>query len=225
MFIVTGGTSGLGLSVADRLRSSGNKVLTISRREFDDPLHYACDISSYDSLKLISRDIARDHGGKISGLINCAGVASMNLAIMTPPNITEKIIKINLLGTIFSSQIFSPFLIKNKGGSIINFSTIAVAIGLTGESVYSASKAGVESFTRVLASELSSFDIRCNCIAPGPIRTNLLKGLNNAQIDNIISRQIIKREMQPDSISDVVESLISPGLRTITGQVIHIGGV
>ena len=75
-----------------------------------------------------------------------------------------KIIKTNLLGTIFFNQIFSPLLIKNKVGTIINFSTIAVKIGLKGESIYVASKAGVEGFSKVLAKELSAFNITVNCI-------------------------------------------------------------
>ena len=79
-------------------------------------------------------------------IINAAGVASMNLALTTPENVTDRLIRTNLIGTIYCCQLFAPFLIKNKTGSIVNFSTIAVPIGLRGESVYVASKAGVEDF-------------------------------------------------------------------------------
>ena len=72
----------------------------------------------------------------------------MNLALMTPKKVSKNVINTNLLGTIFSCQNFSPLIIRNKGGAIINFSTIAVALGLKGESVYCASKAGVEAFSR-----------------------------------------------------------------------------
>ena len=91
----------------------------------------------------------------------------MNLAITTPFKKVNEIIQTNLIGTIYSSQIFSPLLIKAGFGRIINFSTIAVNLGLQGESVYVASKAGVEAFSRVLAKELASFRITVNCIAPG----------------------------------------------------------
>ena len=85
---------------------------------------------------------------KVTGVINAAGIASMNLALTTPVEVTEKIIKVNLLGTIYCCQLFAPLILRNKKGSIINFSTVAVAIGLKGESVYVASKSGIEGFSR-----------------------------------------------------------------------------
>ena len=149
----------------------------------------------------------------------------MNLAITTPPKTTENIIRTNLIGTIFTNQIFSPLLIKNQSGRIINFSTIAVSLSLKGESVYVASKAGVEGFSRVLAKELSPFNITVNCIAPGPIRTNLLNGISEKQIKNITDHQIIKKEMKTNDILDLVDILLSNDSKNITGQVLHLGGI
>lgn len=225
MIIVTGGTSGIGKAITVSLRSTGVRVITISRKpRFGDSEHIACDITDYNSLKESYRFI-NGMNQKISAVINCAGIASMNLAITTPPDVTESLIKTNLLGTIFCNQIFSPLLIKNKGGCIINFSTIAVHIGLKGESVYVASKAGVEAFSRVLAKELSAFNINVNCIAPGPIRTNLLKGITDKQIDQIVNQQIHKREMLLSDIVSTVNLLLSDESSAITGQVLHIGGI
>ena len=116
-------------------------------------------------------------------------------------------------------------LIKNKGGRIINFSTIAVHIGLKGESVYVASKAGVEGFSRVFAKELAPFNITVNCIAPGPIKTNLLKGISDDQIKKIVSNQTISKIMQPSAITEMVSLLLREESRNITGEVINVGGV
>ena len=149
----------------------------------------------------------------------------MNLALTTPPKITEQIIKTNLIGTIFSNQIFAPLLIRNKWGRIINFSTIAVPLALKGESVYVASKAGVEAFTKVFAKELSCFNITVNCIAPGPIRTNLIKGLKETQIKKVISKQIIQKEISKNDVFKIVQLLLQDNSANITGQVINIGGV
>ena len=91
----------------------------------------------------------------------------MNLAVTTPPSMTQKLIQTNLAGTIHCCQLFAPLMIRKKAGSIINFSTIAVTLGLKGESIYAASKAGVEGFSRAFAREMADFDIRVNCIAPG----------------------------------------------------------
>ena len=143
----------------------------------------------------------------------------------TPAEITENIIKINLIGTIYTNQIFAPLLIRNKLGRIINFSTIAVSIGLKGESIYAASKAGVETFTRVFAKELSNFKITVNCIAPGPIRTNLLRGISQKQINEITRHQIIKKEMKTFDTYKIVRLILSKDSENLTGQVFHVGGV
>ena len=225
MIIVTGGSSGLGKAIAEDLKTRGENVVTLSRRkETGNENHISCDISDYKSLKSAYREFCSS-GENFSALINCAGIASMNLALTTPPHITEKLIKTNLMGTIFANQIFAPLLIKNKGGRIINFSTIAVHMALKGESVYVASKAGIQGFSRVFANELSSFNITVNCIAPGPIRTDLLKGVSDKQISRIVDHQIIKKVMNPSSVIDIVNILLSDQSRNITGEVLNVGGV
>lgn len=225
MIILTGGSSGIGENIKEYLRNKGEKVITLSRREIsNDKDHMSCDITDYKSLKDVYKKISKSKN-KVSSIINCAGIASMNLALTTPPQITEKIIRTNLIGTIFTNQIFSPLLIKNRSGRIINFSTIAVSLSLKGESVYVASKAGVESFSRVLAKELSHFNITVNCIAPGPIRTNLLSGITENQISNITKNQIIQKEMKTSDILNLITILLSDNSKNITGQVLHLGGV
>jgi len=225
MIIITGGVSGIGKAIAENLRLKGEKVLTISRSKAENNSnHFTCDISDYDSLKNVYKEISVSKKS-VYALINCAGVASMNLALTTPPKTSERIIKTNLLGTIFSNQIFAPLLIKNKVGRIINFSTIAVKIGLKGESVYVASKAGIEGFSRVFAKELSPFNITVNCIAPGPVRTNLLKGITDEQISEIINSQIIRKEMKTIDIVNMVNLLLDKKASNITGQVLHVGGL
>jgi 3-oxoacyl-[acyl-carrier protein] reductase len=161
---------------------------------------------------------------KVSGLVNAAGVASMNLALTTPPAVAQRLIGVNLLGTIYCCQLFAPLMLRNKQGSIINFSTIAVALGLKGESIYAASKAGVEGFTRSFAREMADFNVQVNCIAPGPIDTNLLKGITSEQIKKIVSQQIIPKQFKPDSVADLVEMLLDSRSNSLSGQVLHVGG-
>lgn len=111
------------------------------------------------------------------------------------------------------------------GGSVINFSTIAVSLGLKGESIYIASKAGVEGFTRSFAREMADFRINVNCIAPGPIDTGLLRGITSEQIKHVVSHQIIQRQFSVEDIFNVVELLLDPRSSALSGEIFNIGGV
>ena len=162
---------------------------------------------------------------KVSGLVNAAVIASMNLAVTTDHKTVQNIIQTNLIGTINCCQLFSPILMRQKEGCFINFSTIAVPLSLKGESVYAASKAGVEVFSKSFAREIADFNIRVNCIAPGPIKTDLLKGITKEQIDKILSLQIIPKQFNKSDVCDLVELLIDKKSSSLSGQVLHIGGV
>ena len=221
--ILSGATSGLGMHLRDTLHADGYNIISISRRKDDFPGHQSVNITEFNSLKKVYTQLMKEEL-KVYALINCAGIASMNLALTTPHSVTENILSTNLKGTIFFNQVFAPLLIRNKIGRIINFSTIAVKLGLAGESVYVASKAGVEGFSRALANELSPFNITVNCIAPGPIKTNLLKGISESQIKKVVDSQIIKEMMRPEDIYNVVKFLLSNESTSITGHVFNLGG-
>jgi len=224
MIVVTGASKGLGKAICERLLLNGISVFGLARN-IEGVLFpaMACDVSSYDEVKAVAQRLKKE-GVKIKGLVNAAGIASMNLALTTPPRVSQNIIFTNLLGTIYCCQLIAPLMVRNRAGSIINFSTIAVALGLKGESVYAASKAGVEGFTRSFAREMADFNIRVNCIAPGPINTNLLKGITPAQIQKIVSRQIIPTQFTPDDVSDLVEILLDKRSWSLSGQVLQVGG-
>jgi 3-oxoacyl-[acyl-carrier protein] reductase len=206
------------------LRASGLEIFGLARDISELPFESMnCDVSSYDDVKKVAQALKRA-GKKISGLINAAGVASMNLAVTMPPTVTEKIIKINLLGTIYCCQVFSPMIFRHKSGSIINFSTMGVALGWKGESVYVASKAGVEGFTRAFARELADFNVNINCIAPGPIATRMTAGVNQSQIAKAVAQQIFQKQFAPEDICDLVEVLLDPKSKPLSGQVLYVGG-
>ena len=225
MIIVTGASKGLGAAIVNRLEKKGIKTLSLARKVNNlNTYSISCDVSDYEQVKSVSQIIKKKHIN-VTGLINAAGVASMNLAIMTPNSITQKLIQVNLIGTIYCCQLFAPLIIKNKGGRIINFSTIAVALGLKGESVYVASKAGVEGFSRSFAREMSDFNINVNCLVPGPIDTDLIKGVNKSVIEKLIKTQIIPKKFNTDDVSDLVELLLDNKSKSLSGQVLNIGGI
>ena len=224
MIVVTGASKGLGRAICDRLIEKNIDVFGLARNVEDVPFaSMSCDVSSYESVKVVVQHLKKE-GFKVTGLVNAAGIASMNLAVTTPQSVAQKIINTNLLGTIYCCQLVAPLMLRNKQGSIINFSTIAVALGLKGESIYAASKAGVEGFTRSFAREMADFNVKVNCIAPGPIDTSLLKGITAEQINKIVSQQIIPKQFKPDAVADLVEILLDSRSDSLSGQVLHVGG-
>ena len=225
MIIITGASRGLGKAITTRLIEKGEEVVGLARSVSDLSIDaIECDVSDYSSVKSAYREIKRMKK-PVKAFINAAGVASMNMAVTTDDSTVQRVIQTNLVGTIYCCQIFAPIMLRQKHGSFINFSTIAVALALEGESVYAASKAGVESFSRTLAREIADFNVRVNCIAPGPIRTDLLRGITDIQINKIISRQVIHKQFQKSDVCDLVELLIDERSASLSGQVLNVGGV
>jgi 3-oxoacyl-[acyl-carrier protein] reductase len=225
VIIVTGANRGLGKAISERLIEKNEEVLGLVRNTSGMSIDaIKCDVSDYTSVKNASREVKRLKK-PVKAFINAAGVASMNMAVTTDESTVQKLIQINLVGTIYCCQLFAPIMLRQKNGSFINFSTIAVALALKGESVYAASKAGVESFSRTFAREMADFNVRVNCIAPGPIRTDLLRGITDSQIEKITSQQVIPKQFQKSDVCDLVELLIDERAASLSGQVLNVGGV
>ena len=225
MIIVTGASRGLGQAITERLIERGEEVIGLARKTSDLKINaIECDVSNYASVKNASKEVKRMKK-PVKAFINAAGVASMNMAVTTDESTVQKLIQTNLVGTIYCCQLFAPIMLRQKQGSFINFSTIAVALALKGESVYAASKAGVESFSRTFAREMADFNVRVNCIAPGPIRTDLLRGITDAQIEKITSQQLIQKQFQKSDVCDLVELLLDEKATSLSGQVLNVGGV
>lgn len=224
--IVTGASSGIGNFLCNKFKENGKEVIGLSRSKPDNINfdHLECDVSNPQEVKKIFRSIKKDF--KPNGLINAAGIASMNLFITTPSKKMDQIISTNVLGTMYCCQEGLKIFARSKSRtSIINFSTIAVSIALKGESVYVASKAAVEAFSRTLAKEAGDFDCTVNTIAPGPIDTNLIKGLSNSQIEKIVNQQSINQKASKQDIYNICNLLFSEEANSITGQTINVKGV
>ena len=119
MIIVTGASRGIGKTICERLISNKVEVIGIARNIKDLSFEaIKCDVSSYEEIKNVVTKIKKKNK-KILGLINAAGIASMNLAVTTPKEVITKIINVNLIGTIYFSQLVAPLMMRNKRGSII----------------------------------------------------------------------------------------------------------
>ena len=223
--IVTGCSSGIGFYLAENLNKSGYQVIGLARNEPKEKYNFIfekCDVRNLNSVKGFFSKVKKDTN--IYGLLNVAGVATMNLLITTPEETINNIISTNLTGTIYCTKEMIPCFVKSKTGRIINFSSFAVRIGLQGESVYVASKAGVEGFTRSIARELAPFNVTVNCISPGPIKTKLTNKVPSSYIDKVIQQQIINKQCTKEDIFKSVKLILNPESDKITGENFVIGG-
>ncbi len=222
--IVTGASRGIGLHCANQLHTEGYRVVGIARH-FDGKVAYetrTADVSDHSSLAAAFEDLRRDRS--VYALINAAGIASMNLLLTTPSQTIKQIVDTNLLGTIYASQIVARALVRRGSGRIINFSSIAVSIGLQGESAYVASKAGVEGFTRSFAREMAPHGVTVNAVAPGPIDTDLIANVPAEKLQAIVDRQVISRKAGLEDVWRIVRMLLSSESAMLSGQVFHVGG-
>jgi 3-oxoacyl-[acyl-carrier protein] reductase len=225
MIIITGSSRGIGKALAENFHQSGEVVIGISRSAIKSQYQtFSADVSNYDELNSICKKI-NDKYDPPSLLINAAGVSHPNLAVLSKPESIKSMIETNILGTIYSCQIFTPLLFKNRKSDIINFSSFATSLKLRGESVYSASKSAVETFSNTLAKEVSRFNVNVNCIAPGPIDTDMISHLNSEQKNDLVSKQIIKHQFTTNDIYELILTLINDKSRSITGQTIYLGGI
>lgn len=224
MLIITGASRGLGLHMGRRAMSCGYEVIGIARKENPEagfPM-ISCDVSNFADVDAFFKKLSR---GKLYGLINAAGAAAMNLAISTPPQTMSRLVNVNLLGTMYCCGIAGRLMARRKAGRIINFSTIAVALGLAGEAAYVAAKSGVEGFTRSFAREMAPFGVTVNAIAPGPVQTALIAGVPEDKISALRKRQIIQKQIVPDDVWRIAKWLLDEESEFISGEVIHVGGV
>lgn len=223
--LITGASSGLGKHIAVAALAEGWQVIGIARTP--PPDNPGFDFVSLDvsDAPAVARFFKTLRGRDIWGLVNAAGIASMNLAVTTPAQTMARIVGVNLLGTMYCSVEAAKLFARRKEGRIVNFSTIAVPLAIAGESVYAASKAGVETFSRCLARELAALGVTVNVIAPGPVSTPLLAGLGQEKIRAVIERQIIPRQATPDDIWRLLRFILSDDSAMLTGETLHVGGV
>jgi len=227
--VVTGSASGIGKAIADRLLSKGYEIVGVSKYEQYENKHedkfryYKADVRNINELYKISDEL-RKEGKTVEALINCAGVYHNSPIKYVFPEQVYNVLDTNVKGVFNACQAFIPLMDTNKHTPIITMSSMAATI--TNEaSMYSASKAAVESLTKSIAKQVSKTKIRPNCIAPGPIGTNFIRFMPAQMAEAGVSRQIIEKMFTVDDIANVVELLMDERSSSIIGESISIGGV
>jgi 3-oxoacyl-[acyl-carrier protein] reductase len=226
--VITGTRKGIGLALAQYYLNAGWRVAGCSRGdasiEHENYTHYILDVSDEDAVVAMARHIKKQCGG-VDALLNNAGIASMNHALLTPASTVNRIFQTNVVGTFLFCREMAKLMRKSDCARIINFTTIAHPLNLEGEAIYAASKAAVESLTRILARELAELKITVNAIGPTPIETDLIRGVPSEKMDALLARQAVRRMGEVRDVINVVDFYLQPGSDFITGQVLYLGGV
>jgi len=226
--VITGTRKGIGKEMADYYLAAGWKVVGCSRGESSIAhthyQHFELDVSDEGAVVAMARQIKVDHGS-VDALLNNAGIASMNHALLTPVSTVNRILQTNVVGTFLFCREMAKLMRHTKSGRIINFTTVAHPLNLEGEAIYAASKAAVESLTRILARELAELKITVNAIGPTPIETDLIRGVAQVKMDALLARQAVRRMGEVRDVINVVDFYLRDESDFITGQVLYLGGV
>ena len=234
--IITGGVSGIGRAVAERMASSG-ATLSLWDRDADalaraakelggkTKVHTAnVDIGNYTQVAAAAKDTAAALG-KIDALVNSAGVAGANAMVWEYP-VEEwvRVHNINLHGTFYACREVVPHLQKNGYGRIVNIASIAGKEGNPTASAYSASKAAVIGLTKSLGKELAKQNITVNCVTPAAVKTPIFDQVSQQHIDYMLQKIPIGRFGQVEEIASMVCWLCTEDASFSTGAVFDLSG-
>ncbi len=225
--LITGTRKGIGKYLAEHYVKRGFHTEGCSREPVDWSLdrytHHCTDVADESGVRAML-DSIRERHGRLDVLINNAGIASMNHCLLTPLATAERIFRTNAIGPFLLIRESAKVMKRRNYGRIVNLGTVATPLKLEGESMYAASKAAVESMTRILARELAPFGITVNLVGPTPIQTDLIRGVPQQKIQAIIDQLAVKRLGRFEDVSNAIDFFIRPESDYITGQVLYLGG-
>jgi 3-oxoacyl-[acyl-carrier protein] reductase len=234
--IVTGGSRGLGLSIARCLSAAGYRVIAIARKATE-PLTALLEESERvraGSLRFVAFDLAdleaiprlvrhlRSEFGPLYGLVNNAAASRDGALALMPDQEIEELVHLNTLSPMILTKYVVRSMMANGGGRVVNVASIIGFTGYSGLAVYGATKASLLGFTRSLAREVGRVGVNVNSVAPGFLDTEMTRGLSDAQRQQIMRRSALRRLTDPADVAAAVEYLLSDRAKTVTGTVLTV---
>jgi NAD(P)-dependent dehydrogenase (short-subunit alcohol dehydrogenase family) len=233
VYLISGGTGGIGLEVARRLRQSGRQVVLGARTEArltESARELCCQSVVVDATNAISvaaaLDSALEGGRRLAGLVNCVGSILIKPAHLTTDEEWLTTLHTNLTSSFYLLRESARRMMSTGGGALVFCSTVAAERGLFNHEAIAAAKAGVEGMARAAASTYARYKIRVNCVAPGLVRTPLSRSLtaNEAVLKASTAMHPLGRIGEPEDIASAICWLLSPEQTWITGQVLRVDG-
>lgn len=235
--IVTGGAMGIGREIALRLARDGSDIVIADKDEESareglkayrsmgrKALFFKVDVTQWDQVKSMA-DETLQHFGTLDILVNSAGVLGHVVPVREYlPEEWDRVMEINMKGTFLCCKAVIGAMLIQRSGRIINIASIAGKEGNPNMSAYSAAKAAVIAFTKVLAKEVVQQNIVVNCISPALIETRILKSMPQAQREMVLSKIPMGRFGKPEEVAALVKFLASEECRFSTGQCYDISG-
>ncbi len=232
--IISGGSRGLGAAVVEALLVDGWRVATFSRApseetsrlqdRYAERFHWdAIDASQSQSLRAFVATV-RERWERLDALVNNAAIAREGMFTLQSEQDIEQSLAVNLAGVLHLTRACAQAMLVNGGGAIVNVSSVNAVRGHAGVAVYSATKAALDGATRSLARELGPSGIRINSVAPGYFASDLTAELNEQQRQRIVRRTPLGRLAEIDDIVRVIQFLLSPAARFVTGQTLVVDG-
>ena len=228
--LITGGSRGIGKSIAEAFAESGATTIVTYRNAIDAEYfdsksirHYQCDVADIKSVQEMTDKIIAEHQ-KIDVLVNNAGITKDGLLMRMSEEDWDAVIDTNLKGVFNMTKTVTRHMMGKRYGKIVNITSVVGITGNPGQSNYVASKAGVIGFTKATAKELASRSININAVAPGFIGTEMTDKLSDEVKAKYLESIPLKRIGSGKNIADVVMFLSSEMSEYITGQTICVDG-